>query len=169
MKIIKYTNNETGITDRGYWSDPDDNTKIGIGTITVGSGVEFYGIDELTSLELEERQLDIHSRYPMMKEINSYMLLEGTSNPTATTGAHGVAHLFRNTVNDELFQCTDATTDANVWTKKSYNQVPGDQHDPRGTLSATVIHPPITHSTAVEMTEAEVRHLIQNWVTQKNT
>jgi hypothetical protein len=158
MKILKYTDNETGITDRGYWNDPDDNSKIGIGT----SG------DELTLLELEERQLSIHSRYPMMKEINSYMLLEGTSNPSATTGAHGIAHLFYNTASGELFQCTDATVQANVWVKKSYNQVPGDPHDPRGTISVTVIHPPIRQSTAVVMTEAEVRHLIQYWVTQKN-
>ena len=159
MKIIKYTDNETGITDRGYWLDPDDGSKIGLGT----SG------EELTLFELEERQLSIHSRYPMMKEINSYMLLEGISNPTATTGAHGIAHLFRNTVSGELFQCTDATENANVWGKKSYNQVPGQSPDPYGTLSATVIHPPITDSTSIEMTEAEVRHLIQYWVTQKNT
>jgi hypothetical protein len=159
MKILKYTDDESGITDRGHWKDPDDNSMIGMGTAG----------NELTLLELEERQLSIHSRYPMMKEINSYMLLEGTSNPTATTGAHGLAHLFRNTASSELFQCTDATEDSNVWVKKSYNQVPGDLHDPRGVLSATVIHPPITQSTSVEMTEAEVRHLIQYWVTQKNT
>ena len=154
MKIIKYTDNETGITDRGYWLDPDDGSKIGLGT----SG------DELTPLELEERQLSIHSRYPMMKEINSYMLLEGTSNPTATTGAQGPAQVFRNTVSGELFQCTDATEDANVWV---------NLNNPHGTISCCVIHPPITQSTAttdasVEMTEAEVRHLIQYWIAQKN-
>ena len=102
MKIIKYTDDETYITDRGYWEDIDDKSKIGVGT----SG------EELTPLELEERQLSIHSRYPMMKEINSYMLLEGTSNPTTTTGAQGLAHIFLNTSSNELFSCSDATEDA---------------------------------------------------------
>jgi len=148
MKIIKYTDDETYITDRGYWEDIDDKSKIGVGT----SG------EELTPLELEERQLSIHSRYPMMKEINSYMLLEGTSNPTTTTGAQGLAHIFLNTSSNELFSCSDATEDANVWVSLN---------NPHGTISCCVIHPPIRQSTAVVMTEAEIRHLIQYWVTSK--
>ena len=148
MKIIKYTDDETHITDRGYWEDIDDKSKIGVGT----SG------EELTPLELEERQLSIHSRYPMMKEINSYMLLEGTSNPTATTGAQGLTHIFLNTSSSELFSCSDATEDANVWVSLN---------NPHGTISCCVIHPPIRQNTAVVMTEAEIRHLVQYWVTSK--
>ena len=52
------------IDDGGYWGNPDDHTMVGI----IPSGVEYYVPDtivELTTEELETRQLAIHAKYPM--------------------------------------------------------------------------------------------------------
>ena len=162
MKIVKYTlesgNKPSHITNGGWWHNPDDDTYIGFSETGT----------ELTSADVETRQLGIHAKYPMMKEVNTYIPMEGTSDPDASTNAPGTPTIYCNTVTGSTFQCSDATPDANVWVKKSHNQVPGDMNDPLGMILPTVMHPPFHEDTAVEMTEAEVRHLIQYWTTQKN-
>ena len=120
----------------------------------------------MTSADVETRQLGIHANYPMMKEVNTYAPMEGTGDPDASTNAPGTPTIYCNTVTGSTFQCSDATPDANVWIKKSHNQVPGDMNDPLGMLLPTVMHPPFHYDTAVEMTEVEIRHLLQYWVTQ---
>ncbi len=150
------------IINGGHWINPDDDSMIGF--------VEDDSVPEsvtvLTSAEFETRQLNIHSNYPMKKELGSWIVLEDVNDPVATTNADGVGVLFRNTISGELFQCSDATENANVWVKKTYNQVPGEVGDPHGTLLPTVKYPPLSESNAVEMTEVEIRHLLQYWVTQ---
>ena len=136
MKIVKYTLQDgqcpDNISNGGHWINPDDNTMIGFSETGT----------ELTSAEFETRQLGIHSNYPMKKEIGSWIVLEDVNDPVATTNANGVGVLFRNTISGELFQCSDATENANVWVKKTYNQVPGEVGDPHGTLLPTVKYPP---------------------------
>jgi hypothetical protein len=160
MKIVKYTlesgNKPSHITNGGWWHNPDDDTYIGFSETGT----------ELTSADVETRQLGIHANYPMMKEVNTYAPMEGTSDPDASTNAPGTPTIYCNTVTGSTFQCSDATPDANVWIKKSHNQVPGDMNDPLGMLLPTVMHPPFHYETAVEMSEAEIRHFIQYWVSQ---
>ena len=120
----------------------------------------------MTSADVETRQLGIHANYPMMKEVNTYAPMEGTSDPDASTNAPGTPTIYCNTVTGSTFQCSDATPDANVWIKKSHNQVPGDSNDSRGMILPTVMHPPFHEDTAVEMTEAEVRHFVQYWASE---
>ena len=175
MKIVKYKL-EAGIgprpsshcpiyiTNGGWWHNPDDDTYIGFYDSDKESALSEHS--ELTSADVETRQLGIHANHPMMKEANTYIPMEGTSDPDVSTNAPGTPTIYRNTVTGSLFQCSDATPDANVWIKKSYNQVPGNVDDPHGMLLPTVIHPPIHEDTAVEMTEVEIRHLVQYWATQ---
>ena len=160
MKIVKYTleseNKPDHITNGGWWPNPDDDTYIGFSETGT----------ELTSADVETRQLGIHANYPMMKEVNTYAPMEGTSDPDASTNAPGTPTIYCNTVTGSTFQCSDATPDANVWIKKSHNQVPGDMNDPLGMLLPTVMHPPFHYDTAVEMTEAEIRHFVQYWASE---
>ena len=159
MKIVKYKleagNTPDHISNGGCWHNPDDDTYLGFSETGT----------ELTSADVETRQLGIHVNYPMMKEVNTYIPMEGTSDPDASTNAPGTPTIYCNTVTGSTFQCSDATPDANVWIKKSYNQVPGDVNDPRGMIAPTVMRP-TRAETAVEMSEAEIRHLVQYWVSQ---
>ena len=166
MKIVKYKL-EAGIgprpsshcpiyiTNGGWWHNPDDDTFLGFSEIGT----------EVTNAEIETRQLGIHANHPMMKEANTYIPMEGTSDPDASTNAPGTPTIYRNTVTGSTFQCQDATPDANVWVSKSYNQIPGDENDSHGMLLPTVMLAR-SDETAVEMTEVEIRHLVQHWVTQ---
>ena len=159
MKIVKYKleagNKPSHISNGGWWHNPDDDTYLGFSEIGT----------EVTNAEIETRQLGIHANHPMMKEVNTYVPMEGTSDPGASTNAPGTPTIYCNTVTGSTFQCSDATPDANVWIKKSYNQVPGDVNDPRGMIAPTVMRP-TRAETAVEMSEAEIRHLVQYWVSQ---
>ena len=168
MKIVKYTlesgNKPSHITNGGWWPNPDDDTYIGFYDSDKESALSEHS--ELTSADVETRQLGIHANYPMMKEVNTYAPMEGTSDPDASTNAPGTPTIYCNTVTGSTFQCSDATPDANVWIKKSHNQVPGDMNDPLGMLLPTVMHPPFHYDTAVEMTEAEIRHFVQYWASE---
>ena len=73
MKIVKYILQEENgikkcpdnIVDGGYWRNPDDNTLIGsVLDHMIGTGTWTV----LTPEELEQRQVNIHLKYPMTKD-----------------------------------------------------------------------------------------------------
>jgi len=72
MKIIKYKlkdDNEIkrcpdGIINGGYWHNPDDNSLIGFAEDNSVPQIATV----LTTEELEQRQVNIHLKYPMTKE-----------------------------------------------------------------------------------------------------